>query len=425
MRVLIVGGGGREHALAWKIRQSPLCTDLLCTPGNGGITAIADCYGFAPEDVGGLAKFAWSERPDLVVVGPEAPLVGGLADELRQIGIPVFGPTAAAAAIEGSKAYARDLMARAGVRQPAYACFRDLGAATRYLEERDTAGAAGVVVKASGLAAGKGAVVCGSLTEAREMARAMLVERQFGEASAEIVIEERLEGEEASLLILTDGRNVIPCLPAQDYKRAYDEDRGPNTGGMGSYAPAPVITPALYEDALESIIHPVLQELERDGHPFQGCLYAGVMKTASGLQVIEFNCRFGDPETQAVLPLLESDLLELLAAAATRDLAGIEARWSSRKAVSVVMSSGGYPGKYETGKRIDGLSDAAGVPGVTIFHAGTRREGERCVTAGSRVLNVTAVRPSFAEARSAAYEALGQIHFEGAQYRTDIAARVA
>jgi phosphoribosylamine---glycine ligase len=424
--VLVVGSGGREHALAWKIRQSPRCGRLYAAPGNPGVAALpdAECFALPMGDLDGIVRFAAERRVGLVVVGPEAPLAAGLADRLGAAGIPVFGPAAAAARIESSKTYARELMTRVGAPQPRHDCFQDYGEASAYLDSLASQGVRAAVVKASGLAAGKGVIVCDSLDEARDAAREMLVRRLFGEAGAEILIEERLEGEEASLLVVTDGREILPFLPAQDYKRIRDGDQGPNTGGMGSYAPTPILTPELYQVALETIVRPVLGGLEADGCPFRGCLYAGLMKSGAGLRVIEFNCRFGDPETQAILPLLESDLVAVLSSAASGSLEGIEAGWKPGCGVCVVLASGGYPGSYETGKPIHGLSDAEEIEGVAVFHAGTSLENGQVVTAGGRVLNVTGAGRSLAEARSRAYAAAEQIRFEGCHYRRDIAERV-
>jgi phosphoribosylamine--glycine ligase len=362
----------------------------------------------------------------LAVIGPEVPLAAGLADALCEAGIRTFGPSRAAARIESSKAYARALMTRMGVPQPQYARFDRFGSAAAYLTRLEAEGARAAVVKASGLAAGKGAIVCDSMAEARDAAHGMLEGGTFGPAGSEIVIEERLEGPEASLLILTDGQACVPLLAAQDHKRIGEGDVGPNTGGMGAYAPAPAITAELYDQALETIVRPVLAGLDADGCPFRGCLYAGVMLTGTGLKVIEFNCRFGDPETQAILPLLESDLLDLLLAAAQGELEGMRAVWTDAFAVTVALVSGGYPGRYPTGFEITGLDAAERVPGVTVFHAGTRVD-ERGVlrTAGGRVLNVTGVGGTFAAAREAAYRGVEQIHFEGCRYRRDIGARVA
>jgi phosphoribosylamine--glycine ligase len=421
MDVLVVGSGGREHALAWKLKQSPGLRRLFAAPGNPGMAEIAECVPIAVGDLESITRFARERGLALVVIGPEVPLAAGLADHLTASGVPVFGPTAAAARIESSKAYARALMARKGVPQPAFASFRELEPALAFLESLPGTGA---VVKASGLAAGKGAVVCDTLEDARESARSMLVGGDLGDAGAEIVIEERMEGEEASLFVLTDGREAVPLLPAQDYKRVFEGDHGPNTGGMGSYAPAPMMTPALVEDAMERIVRPTLEVLAEDGAPFRGCLYTGLMKTADGLKVIEFNCRFGDPETQALMPLLESDLLELLLAVARDSLGGPEIRWTAGRAVSVVITSGGYPGSFAAGKPIAGLNEAAALEGVTLFHAGTALRDGAMVTAGGRVLSVTGTGPTFAEAIDRAYAGTDAVRFEGAYCRRDIAARV-
>jgi phosphoribosylamine---glycine ligase len=423
--VLVVGSGGREHALAWKLAQSPRLGRLYAAPGNAGMAEVAECLPVRAEDLDGITRLARDREVGLVVIGPEAPLAAGLSDRLRAERIPVFGPSAAAARIESCKGFARELMANMDVPQPEFARFTDFGQASAYLEVLESQGAESVVVKASGLAAGKGAIVCDSLARARAEARAMLVERSFGGAGTEIVIEERLDGEEVSLFILTDGKEAVPLLPAQDYKRAYDDDRGPNTGGMGAYTPAPLMTAALRDDAMEHIVRPVLEGLVEEGAPFHGCLYAGLIRTRHGLRVIEFNCRFGDPETQALLTLLESDLLELLLACAEGRLAGQDVRWRPGCAVSVVMTSGGYPGSYQSGKPVQGLRGAAALPGVTVFHAGTALQGGEVVTAGGRVLNVTGTGATFAEARERAYAGVEQIRFEGREYRTDIGRRVA
>lgn len=388
------------------------------------MAAEAECIPCPVSDLEGLVSRARELRVGLVVVGPEAPLAAGLADRLREAGIPVFGPSARAARIESSKAYARDLMTLMGVPQPEHAAFRDWESASRHLRDLEARGVGSAVVKASGLAAGKGAVVCDSIAAAAETAREMLVQGAFGEAGAEVLIEERLEGEEVSLFVLTDGREAVLLPTAQDYKRALDGDRGPNTGGMGAYAPAPMMTPERTEEALAGIVRPVLRGLAEDGPPFQGCLYAGLIRTADGFKVIEFNCRLGDPEAQAVLPLLEEDLLELMLECARGTLAPRPLRWKPERAVSVVLASGGYPDAYATGKRVLGLEEAAALPGVTVFHAGTAlREGE-VVTAGGRVLCVTGLGATFDEAVAGAYRAAATIGFEGKQFRGDIGARV-
>lgn len=422
--ILLVGSGGREHALAWKLRRSPHCGRLLAAPGNPGIAAEARCLPIPATDLDRLTAVATEERVGLVVVGPEVPLAAGLADRLAAEGVPVFGPRAAAARIESSKAFARTLMARAGVAQPEHALFTEQAAALRYLDGLAERGAAGAVVKASGLAAGKGALVCDTLVEARAAAAALLEGRLLGEAGREIVIEERLHGEEVSVFALTDGERMVLLPPAQDYKRACDGNSGPNTGGMGSHAPAPLLTPALMAEARERILRPVLRELAAAGSPFTGCLYAGLMQTDRGLRVIEFNCRFGDPETQAVLPLLDADLLELLLAAATGRLdEGVLP--AAGAAVTVVVASAGYPGEYPTGHPIEGLDEAARLPGVTLFHAGTALREGRVVTAGGRVVGVTGQGDTFAAARETAYAAVERIRFAGAWYRRDIARHLA
>jgi phosphoribosylamine--glycine ligase len=425
MRVLVIGSGGREHALAWKLRQSPHASRLFCAPGNVGIAEVAELVPIGVDQIGALREFAAAERIDLTVVGPEAPLAAGLADAFRERGLRVFGPGAAAARIESSKLFAKQLMARAAVPTASYARFTQLEPALAHLDRLSELGVRGVVIKADGLAAGKGVIVADTMDEARDAARRMLAERAFGAAGDVVVIEERLLGEEASLLVLASGTRDLPFLPAQDYKRVGDGDAGPNTGGMGSYAPAPVITPERFREAMERIVRPTLAQMAAEGHPYQGCLYAGLMSTDAGLQVIEFNGRFGDPETQALLPLLETDLLELMLATVEDRLEEVEIQWRPGACVCVVMAAPGYPDDYPKGLPIEGLEQAAALPGVHLFHAGTARQDGRVVTAGGRVLGVTAHGPDFAEARRRVYEAVRQIHFEGAHYRTDIAARAA
>lgn len=429
--VLIIGGGGREHALAWKLAQSPGCGRLHSAPGNPGMEALGECHPIPVTELDALTELARRLDPGLVVVGPEAPLAAGLADRLQAAGIPVFGPTAAAARIESSKAYARDLMTRAGVPQPHHAAFRAAEAARAYLDSLESAGAAGIVVKASGLAAGKGAIVCDSFAQARTAVEDMLGRGSFGAAGEEVVIEERLRGEEVSLLVLTDGERALPLPPAQDYKRAFDGDRSLwsgdyeiLTGGMGCYAPAPVLPEDEVSGVVDGIIRPVLAALAEDGAPFRGCLYAGLMKCPGGFKVIEFNCRFGDPETQVVLPLLDADLLELMTAAAAGELPHANLRVLPGAAVTVVMASGGYPGNYSTGFPVTGVAEAESLPGVTVFHAGTALHEDGLVTAGGRVLAVTGVGGDFRQARERAYAGAERIDFPRRHFRTDIAARV-
>jgi phosphoribosylamine--glycine ligase len=400
VNILLVGAGGREHALAWKIAQSPRLGELHAAPGNPGIAALGACHPLRSDDPEALLGLCREAGIDLVVVGPEAPLVAGLADHLRHAGIAVFGPSAAAARIEGSKSFAKDVMHAAGV---------------------PTAGTlanaqAPCVVKADGLAAGKGVFVC--RTE-DEVADALARARSLGEA---IVVEELLEGEEVSLFALCDGVDALPLAPAQDFKRLLDGDEGPNTGGMGSYSPVPGLTAEEAEHLVESVHRPVLRELAARGAPFQGLLYAGLMLTDDGPRVLEFNCRFGDPETQAILPRLEGDLLEALAAAAAGTLAGVELAAGPEAAVTVVLAAGGYPDKPETGVPLERIPDAE-AEGALVFHAGTALRGGSLVSSGGRVLNVTGIGASVAEARERAYRAVDRIEFAGVQYRHDVALR--
>ena len=398
MRVLVVGSGGREHALAWKLAQSPSITELHAAPGNPGIARLGECHPIRGEDGEGLLALAGSLGVDLVVVGPETPLVLGVADVLRHAGIRVFGPGAAAARIEGSKSFAKDVMAAAGVATPAQLAVARLPC----------------VVKADGLAAGKGVFVCRSQPELDAGLRAV------NALGGGVLVEELLEGPEVSVFAICDGADAIPLAAVQDFKRAYDGDEGPNTGGMGSYAPVPGLGPTELEDVLESVHRPVLDELQRRGTPFVGLLYAGLMLTPDGPRVLEFNCRFGDPETQSVLPLLDGDLTEILAAAAEGELQGVQVEWRSGAAVSVVVASGGYPEGSSRGLTITGCDDAEAA-GALVFHAGTALRGERFVTSGGRVLAVTGLGAALAEAREAAYDGVARIEFEGAWARGDIA----
>jgi phosphoribosylamine--glycine ligase len=417
VRVLVVGGGGREHAIVRALARSSAAPELLCAPGNAGIAADARCLEL-PGEVGEIAALADAEAADLVVVGPEAPLVAGLVDELEARGIAAFGPSAEAARLEGSKAHAKALMAEAGVPTAGHEVLRSREQAL----ERLAGAAYPLVLKADGLAAGKGVVICDDSAAAGDAVEAFFVERRFG--ATEVVLEDYLEGEELSLLALCDGENVLPLAPAQDYKRIYDGDRGPNTGGMGSYSPVPGFEGDRVEQIADAVHRPVVERMRERGTPFHGVLYAGLMLTADGPKVLEFNARFGDPETQAVLPRLESDLLALLQRAREPGgLAGAEAEFAGNWAVTVVLASAGYPESSSKGDPISGLEAAAARAEVT--HAGTARTNGDVVTAGGRVLNVTGLGRDPAAARDRAYAAADLIEFEGKQMRTDIAARAA
>ena len=430
MKVLVVGKGGREHTLVWKIAQSPRVEKIYAAPGSPGIAQFAenidirvDTSTAEPEklqaEIDLLRDFVVEQQIDLTVVGPEDPLSAGIVDHFAARGLKIFGPTTAAARLESSKAFAKDLMARIGVPTARHRNFADSAAAAAYVREQG----APIVVKASGLAAGKGAIVCPTEEEALQAITELVDERVFGEAGAEVVIEEFMEGEEASLFSITDGKEFVTLVSAQDHKAIYDGDQGPNTGGMGAYSPAPVMTPALVREAEEQIVRPVLDEMRRLDCPFQGVLYSGLMITGEGPRVVEFNCRFGDPETQVVLPLLESDLVDILEAACDGELSGVEVKNADGAAVCVVLASGGYPGAYETGKEISGLDRFEGRTDLVAFHAGTAlREGD-LITAGGRVLGITALAPDISAAVQKVYEGVEQVSYEGIYFRRDIAYR--
>lgn len=414
MNVLIIGSGGREHALAWKASQSPRLRRLFVAPGNAGTARIAQNVPIPAEDTASLISFARTQGTDLVIVGPEAPLAAGLADEMQAAGLRVFGPSRAAAQIEASKAFAKAFMARHHIPTARYGLFADFAAASAHLQTVDYP----VVIKASGLAAGKGVIVPASPEEASAALHHMMVEREFGDAGAEVVIEERLEGEEVSLLAFTDGRTVKPMPPARDHKRLRDGDAGPNTGGMGAYAPVPFCLPERVEEWTHTILQPTVDGLREEERPFIGVLYAGLMLTSAGARVLEFNCRLGDPETQPLMLLLESDLLEIAEACTTGRLADTPVRWKEGAAACIVVASERYPDKPNTGHIILGLEKPPAQ--VQVFHAATRQVGEQVVTAGGRVLGVTAWGPKLSDAVQTAYDTVGRIQFPGMQYRHDI-----
>jgi phosphoribosylamine--glycine ligase len=417
MRVLVVGGGGREHALCWKLSQNPMMDRLYAAPGNAGIAELATLVPVSAGDVTGIVEFAERESIDLTVVGPEAPLVAGLADEMQSRGMAVFGPTREAARLEGSKAWARRLCEKHGIPAPQSHDFEDVGSAMDYLDELEPP----YVVKADGLAAGKGVSVAEDRGAARRALEDCLVHRVFGDAGLTVLVEQYLEGAEVSAMALTDGRTVMPLALAQDYKRAFDGERGPNTGGMGSFSPLPFVDPSTEAQIIEGILQAAARALEEEGVRYRGVLYAGLMLTGDGPKVLEFNCRFGDPETQVVLPRLVTNLGELLLACVEGNLSDYRVAWAPQSCVGVVLASSGYPGPVQTGKPISGLEEARRMEDVEIFHSGTAARDGRVVTSGGRVLTVTARGESVQQARGRAYDACSLIRFEGMHYRQDIA----
>jgi phosphoribosylamine--glycine ligase len=419
MKVLLVGGGGREHALAWKLAQSPMLTRLIAAPGNPGIAAHATCVPVRDDAIDDLVALAAREHVDLAVIGPERPLALGLADRLRAHGFAVFGPNRTAARLESSKAFAKDLMARHGIPTARFRAFAEVAAARAYCRELGLP----LVVKADGLAAGKGAIVCRTSAEADRAISLCIEERAFGDSGATVVIEEFMEGEEASFFVLSDGSAVLPFGAAQDHKTVFDGDQGPNTGGMGAYSPTPAVDAAMQERAMEEIVRPAIGAMAKEGSPYQGALYVGLMIGATGPRVVEFNCRFGDPECQAILPRLDQDVLPLFLSVAAGEGLPSTVAWRGESSVCVVLSSSGYPGAYDTGRPIRGLEAAALEPGVSIFHAGTQWRDGSLVTAGGRVLGVQALGADVAEAIGRAYAAVGRISFEGMHARMDIGRR--
>ena len=416
MNVLVVGAGGREHALCWAISKSPKCGKLYCAPGNAGIAAVADCIDIDIEDLPALVTFACDNRIDLVVVGPEAPLVLGLVNDLAAAGIKAFGPTRDAAILEGSKAFMKDLFAKYDIPTAAYGRFTNHADAVAYVQEKG----APIVVKASGLAAGKGVILCETENQAIHALDQIMAARVFGDAGDEVVIEEFLDGEEASFFALVDGKTALPLASAQDHKTAYDGDTGPNTGGMGAYSPAPVVTDALALEIMETIIQPTLEGMAAEGRPYTGVLFAGLMITEEGPKTLEFNVRFGDPECQVLMARWDSDVLEALDAAAVGQLADIKLSWKEDTAMVVVMAANGYPGPYVKGTEIKMLEEANKVDGVTVLHAGTKADGDRILATGGRVLGVTALGENVSAAQTRAYEAVDVVDWPDGFCRRDI-----
>jgi len=417
LKIMVIGGGAREHALAWKIQQSPKVTELYVAPGNAGTASIARNLDIRPDDIQALAGAAQEIGIDLTLVGPEVPLAAGIVDRFEQFGMPIFGPTKAAAQIESSKVFARTLMQKYDIPCPKGVTFSSYPAAKRYVESQPMP----MVVKADGLAAGKGVIVTGSRDEALKALSDIMESRIFGQAGDKVIVEECLTGKEVSLLAFTDGKTVIPMVPACDYKRVFDDDRGPNTGGMGSYSPPGFFDAKLTRQVMKTILQPVVKAMAKEGMPYKGVIYAGLMIAADGPKVLEFNARFGDPETQAILPRLQTDLVDILISVVDNKLSQVIVEWIDAACVGVVMASGGYPGNYKTGFKITGLDKVN--DDIMVFHAGTKLQDSKVCTDGGRVLTVTATGKSMAEARAKVYLNLPHIHFDGCHYRKDIAAR--
>jgi len=416
MKVLIIGGGGREHALVWKLSQSPRVDKIFCTPGNAGISELAECLDIKVENIESLLNFARYEWIDLTVVGPEAPLVMGIVDTFMKEGLRIFGPPASGALLEGSKVFAKGFMLKYGIPTAEYKTFTSYLHAEEYVRLKG----APIVIKADGLAGGKGVFVAESVDEAVDALKKIMKERVFGDAGNRVVVEQSLKGEEASFMVLTDGKTILPLATSQDYKRIYDNDRGPNTGGMGAYSPAPVITKRLHSEIMSGIMKPLLKGLKREGIDYRGVIYAGLMICNGKPYVLEFNCRFGDPEAQPVLMRLKGDLFDVMKATVDGRLRDVKLSWRKDVAVCVVISSKGYPNSYEKGKIIRGLDTLKGRDDLFVFHAGTSLSDGELVTSGGRVLGVTALGKNIKDAKDRAYMAIGNIHFDGMHYRKDI-----
>jgi len=416
MKVLIIGGGGREHALAWKIAQSPKVDKLYCAPGNGGIAALAQCVPIKALDIEGVVRFSREEQIDLVMVAPDDPLAAGMVDALDAAGIRAFGPRKNAAVIESSKAFSKNLMKKYGIPTADYEVFDNMEEAISYLQKSSYP----IVVKADGLALGKGVIIAQDLEEASNAVREMMSDKRFGSAGDRIVIEEFLEGPEVSILAFTDGKTVVPMVSSQDHKRALDNDEGLNTGGMGTFSPSRLYTDELDSYCMEHIFRPTIEAMNRENRKFKGVLYFGLILTKNGPKVLEYNARFGDPETQVVLPRLKTDIIDIFNAVIDETLDSLKIEWDNNAAVCVILASGGYPGKYATGLEISGLKEAEKDPSVILFHAGTKLESGRLFTSGGRVLGVTATAESMDKAREKAYAAVDKVRFEGMHYRKDI-----
>ena len=419
MRVLVIGGGGREHALVWKISQSPKVTEVFCAPGNAGTATIATNVPIPADQIDQLLQFAEENEIGLTVVGPEQPLVMGIVDRFQEKGLRIFGPSARAAELEGSKAFSKNIMKKYGLLTAEYEIFTSHEKARKYFDEETGP----IVVKASGLAAGKGVILCQNAQEGRDAVDTIMKDKSFGEAGDEVVIEEFLEGPEVSVLAFTDGNTVLLMDSAQDHKAALDGDKGPNTGGMGAYSPAPVFTDILRQKVRDKIMFPLVRAMKAEGRPYKGILYAGLMLTKHGPKILEFNARFGDPETQPLLVRMESDIVPLFEACVDGTLDQCDLQWKPESSVCVVMAAKGYPGSYEKGKEIFELDEAGALPDVVVFHAGTKLEDGKVLTNGGRVLGVTATGPDTASAIAKAYEAVSKIKWDGIHYRTDIGAR--
>ncbi|MFS0726206.1 phosphoribosylamine--glycine ligase [Paenibacillus sp. 1P07SE] len=416
MRILVIGGGGREHAIVWALKKSEKVKELYCAPGNAGIAQLAECVPIPVSRFGDLIQFAVDHAIDLVVVGPDDPLAAGIVDAFEARGIPIFGPRQNAAEIEGSKIFMKELLRKYNIPTAKYETFTDYASASAYLAEQS----APIVIKADGLAAGKGVTVARTMEEAKQALEDMMVNKVFGESGSQVVIEECLEGQEMSILAFVDGEIVRPMVPAQDHKPVYDGDKGPNTGGMGTYTPLPHIPQAIVDEAIEKIVIPTAKAMVSEGRPFRGFLFAGLMITKNGPTTIEFNARMGDPETQVVLPRLKTDLVDIILAAMNGRLDQLEIEWSDEAAVCVILASEGYPASYPKGRVITGLDEAAAQEGIQIFHAGTSLDGDNFVTSGGRVLGVVGLGTDTAQARERAYKAAATIKFDGVHYRSDI-----